>query len=603
MAKIVLKKGNTKVLSYIKDRGMSMNKLSTEEINEIRASVNIVDIISSYMPLTKRGKNYFGVCPFHDDRDPSLSVSEEKQIYKCFSCGESGNVFNFVMEYDNVSFYESLQKIAASGGVKLNIQTFTPTYNKNTKLYEIYNVSQMFYQNNINTEYGGQARTYLSRRQIDDDIIKEFGIGLSLKENDILTNLLIQKGFTLDELIKSGIVMTGDYGNKDIFYNRIMFPLTDPSGQIVGYSGRAYDTNDGPKYINTKETEIFKKGKLLYNYHRARESSRLSKSVIIVEGFMDVIKLHANGIKNVVATMGTAVTKDQALLIKKLAPEVIVCFDGDDAGARATLSIIDELASVGVTPKVVRLEDNMDPDDYINKHGTDNFKMLLENPINVMDFKISYFKHDQNLTDHEEMAKYINKLIDELVKVDDDILRELSLKKISEEAKLDIDLLRNKLNEMRHNIIKPVVEVLEKKAPSLVNKYINAEQNLLYYMLKSREVIVIYNKKITFMPTDRYRYLAQEISYFYNTNKYFNLADFFSSIAEEKEIIQTVNEIENLDLKEEYTIEEIDDYINVIREYHVNYEQNRLMNKLKQETDLMKKAKIAEEIMKLKEGV
>lgn len=580
-----------------------MNKLSTEEINEIRASVNIVDIISSYMPLTKRGKNYFGVCPFHDDRDPSLSVSEEKQIYKCFSCGESGNVFNFVMEYDNVSFYESLQKIAASGGVKLNIQTFTPTYNKNTKLYEIYNVSQMFYQNNINTEYGGQARTYLSRRQIDDDIIKEFGIGLSLKENDILTNLLIQKGFTLDELIKSGIVMTGDYGNKDIFYNRIMFPLTDPSGQIVGYSGRAYDTNDGPKYINTKETEIFKKGKLLYNYHRARESSRLSKSVIIVEGFMDVIKLHANGIKNVVATMGTAVTKDQALLIKKLAPEVIVCFDGDDAGARATLSIIDELASVGVTPKVVRLEDNMDPDDYINKHGTDNFKMLLENPINVMDFKISYFKHDQNLTDHEEMAKYINKLIDELVKVDDDILRELSLKKISEEAKLDIDLLRNKLNEMRHNIIKPVVEVLEKKAPSLVNKYINAEQNLLYYMLKSREVIVIYNKKITFMPTDRYRYLAQEISYFYNTNKYFNLADFFSSIAEEKEIIQTVNEIENLDLKEEYTIEEIDDYINVIREYHVNYEQNRLMNKLKQETDLMKKAKIAEEIMKLKEGV
>ncbi len=579
-----------------------MNKLTNEEINNIRSSVNIVDIVSSYIPLTKRGKNYFGVCPFHDDRDPSLSVSEEKQIYKCFSCGAAGNVFNFIMEYDNVRFYEALQKVASYSGIELNISNFKPKYNKDTKLYEIYNVAQMFYQNNINTNYGVQARDYLNKRQLKEDIIKEFGIGLSLKENNILTNLLIQKGFEVNDLIKSGIIISNDYGNNDIFYNRIMFPLADPSGQIVGYSGRAYDTNEGPKYINTKETPIFKKGELLYNYHRAREECRLNNSVIIVEGFMDVIRLHANGVKNAVATMGTAVTKKQALLIKKLAKEVIVCFDGDSAGAKATFSIIDELLDVGITPKIVRLDTNLDPDDYIKMHGIDKFKALIDNPINIMDFKISYYKENKNLTDHEEMAKYINQLINELSKIDDDILRELSLKKISEESKLDIDLLRNKLIELDNNNsseISPKVVETNKS----IDKYLMAEQNLLYYMLKSKEVIAIYNKQITFMPTEKYRYLAQAISYFYKQNKYFELADFFSTIVDDNEMIKTVSEIENLNLKSEYTIEEIEDYINVIREYHVNYEQKRLMEKLKNETDVMVKAEIAERIMELKEGV
>lgn len=578
-----------------------MNKLTNEEINNIRSSVNIVDIVSSYIPLTKRGKNYFGVCPFHDDRDPSLSVSEEKQIYKCFSCGAAGNVFNFIMEYDNVSFYEALQKVASYSGIELNISNFKPKYNKDTKLYEIYNVAQMFYQNNINTNYGVQARDYLNKRQLKEDIIKEFGIGLSLKKNNILTNLLIQKGFEVNDLIKSGIIISNDYGNNDIFYNRIMFPLADPSGQIVGYSGRAYDTNEGPKYINTKETPIFKKGELLYNYHRAREECRLNNSVIIVEGFMDVIRLHANGVKNAVATMGTAVTKKQALLIKKLAKEVIVCFDGDSAGAKATFSIIDELLDVGITPKIVRLDTNLDPDDYIKMHGIDKFKALIDNPINIMDFKISYYKENKNLTDHEEMAKYINQLINELSKIDDDILRELSLKKISEESKLDIDLLRNKLIELDNNNsseISPKVVETNKS----IDKYLMAEQNLLYYMLKSKEVIAIYNKQITFMPTEKYRYLAQAISYFYKQNKYFELADFFSTIVDDNEMIKTVSEIENLNLKSEYTIEEIEDYINVIREYHVNYEQKRLMEKLKNETDVMVKAEIAERIMELKEG-
>ncbi len=587
-------------MSYINNEGIFL-RLTEEEINNIRTSVNIVDVISNYIPLTKRGKNYFGVCPFHDDRDPSLSVSEEKQIYKCFSCGAGGNVFSFIMEYDNVNFIESLKKVANIGGIDVRINSWKSKDNKFTNFHEIYNISNKFYQNNIRTEYGESARKYLKQRQLKSDIINEFEIGLSLKENDVLTNLLLAKGYNLEELIKSGITISGEYGTKDIFYNRIMFPLANPSGKVVGFSGRAYETDAESKYINTMESPIFKKGELLFNYHRARDECRLKKQVIIVEGFMDVIRLYSNNIKNVIATMGTAITKEQALLIKRLSKNAFICFDGDIAGLKATNNVLDELLKVGVNVKVIRLKESLDPDDYLIKYGVDAFNKLILNPLNVMDFKMAYFKENKNLKDQNEMANYIDDLLRELNKLDDDILIELSLTKLSEESKLSINFLRNKFNNLKHNIKSTVSTVSKPK--KIINKYTDAERNLLYYMLKSPEVIAIYNNKATFMPTNKYRFLAQEISFYYNENKNFNLADFFTTIIEDKELVETVNEIESLNLKEEYTIQEIDDYLEVIRSYHVKSEQERLMKLLKEELDLEKKAEIAEKIIKLKEGI
>ncbi len=579
-----------------------MSRLSNEEINNIRNSVNIVDIVSSYIPLTKRGKNYFGVCPFHDDRDPSLSVSQEKQIYTCFSCGATGNVFTFIMDYDHVSFYEALKKVAGIGGVDFNFGPSKPVVKKHEKLYEIYEVAQLFYQNNINTEFGVGAKEYLFARGFNEDIIKEFGIGLSLKDNEMLTKLLLKKKFLVDDLIKSGLVVNNNYGHNDIFYNRIMFPLTDINGRVVGYSGRIYNNEDTSKYINTKETPIFKKGELLYNYHRAREESRKQKYVILMEGFMDVIRSHANGIKNVVATMGTAVTKNQVMLLKKLAPDVIICFDGDEAGARATLACSNELINVGIIPKIVRLENSMDPDDYIRDYGIERFKYKIENAMNIMDFKILYFKTNRNLNNDEEMAGYINDIIRELDLIDDEILRELTLKKISKESGLDVEVLKKQLNK-KETTPKDIIRVNKKQTNKKINKYIMAEQNLLYYMLKSKEVIAIYNKNVCFMPTTRYRFLAQEISFFYKEYKYFDIADFFSFVADNEDMIKTIGEIQNLNLKNEYTLEEIDDYINVIKEYHINYECKRLMEKMQNETDIMEKAKIAETIKELKVGL
>ncbi len=351
------------------------------DINEIRNSIDIVDVISKYVPLVARGKNYFGVCPFHDDHSPSMSVSKDKQIYKCFSCGATGNVFNFIMDYENVSFPEALKILSDITGISINgINIKSSHKDVNKSLYDIYDVSSKLYINNLSTSYGIGAKEYLHKRGITDELIREFDIGLSLKERDLLTRLLVKKNFSEKDMLDSGLIVRNDYGLSDIYINRIMFPLYDVSGKIVGYSGRIYNGEDTSKYINTRETAIFKKGEMLYNYHRAKESCRKKNVVIITEGFMDVIRLHSVGITNVVAAMGTAFTKDHVKLIRKLARDVILLFDGDEAGAHATLSCSDLLLQYNISPKIVRLPENLDPDEYILKYGKDRFNDLLDNP-------------------------------------------------------------------------------------------------------------------------------------------------------------------------------------------------------------------------------
>ena len=573
-----------------------MNTLSQEKINEIRNSVNIVDVISSYIPLTPKGKNYFGVCPFHDDTNPSMSVSPSRQIYKCFSCGATGTVFKFIMDYENISFMEAVKKVADLGGIAVNIGKIHKK-KTNTELHQIYDLSLKFYINNLNTAQGREAKEYLNKRNISEDIIKEFQIGLALKK-DTLSKILIKK-FKPEDVLKSGLVGKNDYGYYDLFYERIMFPLYDLDGNPVAYSGRIYNRQDNSKYFNTIETEIFKKGELLYNYHRAKDEARRKNKVLIMEGFMDVIRAYTIGVKNVVATMGTAVTEDQANLIKRMAKEIILCFDGDEAGAKATMSCSNELLKIGVTPKVIRLEDNLDPDEYIQKYGKEAFQKKIDNPINIMDFKLSYLKKGKDLTSSVDGAKYISELITELNKIDDEILKDLTIKKVATEMDIDEDLIRKHLEKKEIKQIKP--KKTETKA--LTTKYEKAESGLVYYMLKSPEVITMYNNKVTYIPNKEYRMLAREISSFYKNFGFINEADFIDYIECDSEIMETISKINKNNTKETYTLEEIEDYINVIRDYNVKEEIKRLTNKMKNLTDPLDKAKIAEEIVGLKRSV
>lgn len=570
---------------------MNSNYLSTEKINEIRASVDIVEIISSYLPLTAKGKNFLGICPFHSDHSPSMNVSKEKQIYTCFSCGATGNVFNFIMDYENISFIEAVKICADKAGIILTTNSIH-SEDKNKKLYDIYNTSQKFYINNINTTNGIEAKKYLEKRNINADCIKEFGIGLALNSRDSLLKLLLNKQYEDKDIEKAGLIIKNNSGYADMYIDRIMFPLFDLTGKIVGYSGRVYNKDIKPKYINTKETKIFKKGETLYNYHKAKESARENNELIIVEGFMDVIRMYTIGITNVVATMGTAVTKNQALLMKRLSNEIILCFDGDEAGNEATNSCINELLKIGISPKIVRLEQNLDPDEYILKYGKEKFVNKIKNPMNSMEYKMNYLKKDKDLQNNFEMAQYVESVISELSNIDNDIYVELTLQKLSEESKLNIDYLRSKINKTE----KIKIEKIEKKSKK--NKYEIIEQNLIYQMLCSKEAIKIFAKNKPLIENEIHKKIINKIGLYYKEKGNIILADIITYF--DSELKEVVNSIININDNKDYDEREFMSYINSLNKRKIKKEIDFKNELIKKEIDPIKKAQILNEIIELK---
>lgn len=585
-------------MSYINNEGYFLGsdsmKIDNNVINEIRNSVDIVDVISSYIPLNSKGKNYFGVCPFHDDHSPSMSVSREKQIYTCFSCGATGNVFNFIAEYEKITFLEALKKCADMCAIDLNFKESNKKY-KNQELYDIYNISQKFYQNNLNSEYGTKAKNYLYSRGLTDDVIKYFNLGLSLNENNSLTKILENKKYADKLLISSGLVTDSKV---DVFRNRIMFPLIDYNNRVIGYNGRIYNGEDINRYVNTKETEIFKKREFLYNYNNAMEEARKKKKIIIMEGPMDVIRSYSIGLKNVVATLGTSFSEQHAYLIRRLKSEVILCFDGDAAGLKATKLAIDILTKIGITPKVVMLKDNLDPDQYI-LNNKEEFLNVLANPITIMEFKEKIFHQELNLQTPEELAKYVNNMLHEIIKIDDDILKEITLNKLITETKIEREVLIKKMESLEENIEVKIEEPIKKEKKRL-DKYEKSERNLLYYMLHYPEVIKMYDKKVTHIANEKYRRLAFQISSFYKQNKYINAADLITQLNDDQESIKTIGELLSLELKEKYTEEEIDDYLNNILDYNVKNQMSIYKKELEKEVDIAKKIEYANKLIEFK---
>ena len=571
-----------------------MANISYEEILSIQRKANIVDIIRDYVPLTQRGKNYFGICPFHDDHNPSMSVSPEKGVYKCFVCGNAGNVFNFVMEYEKVSFYEAVKIVADKIGVSIDISTSKKENTKKSPLYDIYNISYKFYQNNLNTVYGKEAKKYLLNRKIDEDVIKNFNIGLSLSDSE-LCNALKAKGFKDDDIVSSGVAVQNGNNIYDIYKNRIMFPLYDLEGNVVGFSGRIYNQKSESKYINTKETEIFKKGELLYNYHIAKKEARKEKNIIVVEGFMDVIRLSTIGIVNVVATMGTAVTKHQLNLIQKLAPNITLMFDGDKAGEKATNAFIELANGNDSNIKVVRLEDNLDPDEYILTKGKDKMIYNLSHAQSVYDYKLSSYKENIDFNDSKEVSNYINVMIKEFEKIDDDIVREIEIKKLSESTNVSYDLIKSKLKEKEKKVI-----ITHKPKNIKINKYEKASKYILYRMINDNNMILYYFNNLSYLPNDTERKLASEIVLFYKKFNSFNLSDFIIYLEDKKELINLVVDISDLKYTEDELNDNIDNYFDVIKESLYNNQIVKLTSELKNESNSVKRMEIAQKIVDLK---
>ena len=573
--------------------------MNNDLINVIRSKTDIVDIIGERIPLVARGKNFFGVCPFHDDSNPSMCVSREKQIYTCFSCHATGNVYTFLMNYEHLEFKEALKYLGEKVGINVSGIQVNRKTTKYDKLYDAYNFSVKYFQNNLSSSIGKVAKSYLYNRGINENTIKEFEIGLSLESRNDLTSLLVKKDFDLATLNKIGL-SSDDY---DVYNDRIMFPLYDVSGRVVGFSGRIYKDNGQNKYVNTKETDIFKKGELLYHYHIAKEECRLKKSVIIMEGFMDVIRASTIGIRNTVALMGTALTKEQINLIKRLSPNIILCLDGDDPGVKATISIGDALLSQGIEVKVVNLPKEDDPDTFILKNGKDRFIGLIESALNFSDFKMQKLKEKVDFRSDEEKANYINLVLEETSKLDDPIRVEVVLKRLAKEFDIGYNTLEMRFNSLKKKEVKPEVKLeVQKTKNNKKDKYIKAVEQILYFMLNNDWVVSQVEKERLLFPTEISRVLSSEIIYYYKKNGFINVADFYTYIQDKEEVLILVNEILAGEYNEKTTRDELFLYFKVIRDYSRSQEIKRLTNLMKKEVDPLEQAKIVERIRKLRIG-
>ena len=571
--------------------------MNNDLASEIRNKVDIVDIIGERIPLVARGKNFFGVCPFHDDTNPSMSVSREKQIYTCFSCHATGNVFTFLMNYEHIDFKEALKYLGDKVGIDTSKVKVSKKETKYDKLYDAYNFSLKYYQNILNSNFGKTAKKYLLNRGIDDKLIKEFEIGLSSDKRDDLTKLLTSKDYDLATLNKIGL----SSDNHDIYVDRIMFPLHDVNGRVVGFSGRIYKDDNSNKYVNTKETDIFKKGEMLYHYHIAREECRIKKNIIIMEGFMDVIRASSSDIKNTVALIGTALTKEQINLIKRLSNNIYLCLDGDDPGVKATLSVGEALLENNLNVKVISLPKGEDPDSYILKNGKDSFERLIDNALNYSDFKIQKLKETVDFRSDKETSKYINKVIEEVAKINDAIEREVILKRLAKEFDIGYNTLEMRINTfLEKKDTKKVVKVEIKE--DVKDKYIKAFEQIIYFMLNNDWVITkVESEKIIF-PNTEMRKLVSEITYYYQNYGSMNIADFYTHIQDKEDIMIILNNINASNYNETTNEKELEEYFKVAKEYAKKQEIKRLTGLMKKEVDPLEQAKISEKIRKLRLG-
>ena len=552
-----------------------MPKISQETIDEIRNKADIVDIIKEYIPLIQKGKNYFGVCPFHQDHSPSMSVSKERQLFKCFSCGAGGNVFKFVSDYENISYIEAVSKVGSKVGINLNIEKTSKVNEKYKSLYEIMDLTNLFFENNIQTDNGSEARNYLHQRGLNDNDIKEFNLGLSLNDNN-LAKFLEKKKMSLEQALSLGLVNQKNLEYTDVFKNRILFPIHDLEGHVVGFTGRIYKDNNGPKYLNSRETPLFRKGQILFNYHRAKKYIQLQKEVILVEGNMDAIRMYINDFKNTLALMGTSLTEEQVRILKNLRSKVILMLDNDEAGLTATYAVGEELIKSGIEVFVIRLSGKKDPDEYILSFGAEAMKENIERPLSFLEFKLNYLKQDRNLNDASELSLYIKEVL-QILKDEDEITTGIILNQISNEYHIPLETLQNSIPK-KEEIIIPKEPVKPKKKDG---QYLTCIKNILYYMMNDEKYIQIYEDELGYFEETLYREIASEILGYYMTKKKMVFADFLSFIETsllKDEIYELISSIKDEELTE-----------NKLRDYIYGVKQKNLQNKIKSLKEEQKK--------------
>lgn len=506
------------------------NYIPDEIVDEVRNSSDIVDVISNYVRLKLKGRNYVGLCPFHTEKTGSFTVNREKQIYHCFGCGEGGNVFSFIMRKENLSFPEAVKMLAERTGITVpegeDDPAQTARLRKREEAFSANELTRDFYHYILmNHETAGEARQYLNKRGISNETAEEFQLGYAPPSWDGLLSFMTKKGYKPDNLERLGLVLAktkGTSGYYDRFRNRIMFPIWDPRGRVAGFGGRVMD-DSLPKYLNSPETIVFNKSHLLYGINKAAENIRQLDQVIIVEGYMDVITCHQTGIRNVVASLGTAFAREQGKLLQRYTREVIIAYDADSAGTSATLRGWQLLDDIGCRVKIVRIPDGKDPDEFIKSHGQGNFLHLVnEKGQSLSDYMTDRSMEKFDIYTLEGKFKVASEVIPSIRNMSNEIEKDEAIQKLAQRLHLSPDAIRSeveksgrksrnswanrdKITGVRDNNNKS--SEVKNRRPTVADARSKAEDSLLALMLEDRDTFVRVKNEIGVNFSSRQEYL------------------------------------------------------------------------------------------------
>lgn len=453
----------------MKESEGKMQRYSDEIIEEVRQTNDIVDIISQYVHLKRSGRNYFGLCPFHNEKSPSFSVSPDKQIFHCFGCGVGGNVFTFLTKIEGINFVEAMQTLAERSNIQLpTLESGGDTAKEQlkSKVYQVNEFTAKYYHENLYKPEAKIAQEYIKKRKLTNETLQSFQIGFSGKFDELYQELKKQ-GFEEPEILESGLVNKNDRGQYiDRYRNRLMFPICDSRGKVIAFGGRVLDDSK-PKYINSPENVVYSKGRNLFGLNVAKKGD--TKQLLIVEGYMDVISLHQRGITNVVAPLGTALTQQQGWLLRKNSEKIILSFDSDEAGLMAKMRALDILQNMGCDLRILQMEGAKDPDEYIVKYGNARFNNLVEKALSVIEFKVKVLKQNLNLEVVNDKIKFLNEIAKLIAKVDNTIEREVYIEKIAKEYDISKEAIYAEVNKLTYVGTKSE-KMLEKTKPVITHK-------------------------------------------------------------------------------------------------------------------------------------
>ncbi len=572
-------------------------RIPEDFINEVRNSVNIVDVISQYVSLEKKGKDYIGLCPFHQEKTPSFTVNEEKQFFKCFGCGKGGNVYKFLMYKNNLTFPESVEQVANFAHIPM--PSGYSNHQTNSNLTPVMKINQdaadFYHRVLVTTRAGERGMAYAKKRELDKKTIDHFGIGYAPQQENLLLLYLRGKNYQDDDLVKSGLFIQSKSGELyDRFRDRLMFPLSDESGRVIAFSGRRLSNDKTEaKYMNSPETEIFTKSKLLFHFAEAKKAAREEKHLVLYEGYMDVIAAYKAGVKSGIASMGTSLTDEQVYMMRRNNRNIIINYDGDDPGVHAAERAVQMFKQAGgFNIGVVVLPEGLDPDEYVKKYGEDKYHSEVKGALSATDFLLKRLAKKFNLNNDLDRINYLNEAVKEISNISDPVQQDLYLRKIADENKVSFEALKaNLLHEVKRNRranrhkngdpyvdkTRPVVDLpTQDKNATAVDP---VQLRLLYLFLKSDQAREYLLARHFLFPSKEFAQLEELWLKFIETHENPTVSDFYDFIPEQLQGI--IESAELAEMPEDFDDHEIDDQIRMLEKRKINLQLDKLMKKIK----------------------